>query len=369
MSLINDVLRDLDERRQRGGCAQGSVLADLRPAARPGALDDVRWRRAIGVLGAGFAAGLVCMFFFRGPAPEADLASPATVPSRATSPGPPSPPSVSAAAPIVPHVPIEGTTQTHSRPAATESGRVTTHDTVELAAVEPIPVPAAAPPREAPRSPEDSAGVVERRSRPPTAGQLAERAYREALRMNERADEEAAREGLAEALDLAPSHRGARLALAALLARSGRLSDAKALLDAGLAADPLCAPFAELEARILVEMKALDEAVAVLERAAPPVRSDPDFHGFLAALYQRQGRYDQATRLYREILRLDGRRAIWWMGLGIGLEAEGRPDGALAAYRGSQRVGGLDAASQRFVEARIGELAGLSPSPPARMQR
>ena len=112
-----------------------------------------------------------------------------------------------------------------------------------------------------------------------------------------------------------------------------------------------------------------DDGWALLERAAPPLRADPDHHAFLAALYQREGKHDQAARLYREVLRLDWRRAAWWMGLGISLEAEGRPDGALAAYRGTERVGGLDPASQRFVEARIEELAGLSPSPPTRRQR
>jgi len=200
-------------------------------------------------------------------------------------------------------------------------------------------------------------GVFEKRAHPPTAGQLAERAYREALRLEGRGQQEAARQRLGEALDRAPGHRGARLALATLLARRGELGEAKQLLAAGLEAEPRHAAFAKLQARILVAMDAVGQAVALLERAAPPLPADPDHHAFLAALYQRQGRHDRAARLYGQVLQLAPRRATWWMGLGISLEAAGRPEQALAAYRGTQRVGGLDPTSRRFVEERIEGLA------------
>ncbi len=201
-------------------------------------------------------------------------------------------------------------------------------------------------------------GVFEKRTHPPTAGQLAERAYREALRLEGRGQQEAARQRLGEILDLAPDHRGARLALATLLAQRGQLGEAKRLLAVGLEAEPGHAPFAKLQARILVAMDAVGQAVALLERVAPPLPADPDHHAFLAALYQRQGRHDRAVQLYGQVLQLVPRSASWWMGLAISLEAVGRPEQALAAYRGTQRVGGLDPTSQRFVEERIEGLAG-----------
>jgi len=207
----------------------------------------------------------------------------------------------------------------------------------------------------------DGGGVFEKQVHPPTPWQLAERAYREALRLEAGGEEEAARQQLGEALDLAPGHRGARLTLATLLARRGQLGEAKQLLELGLEAEPGQVSLARLQARILVEMDDVEQAVALLERVAPPPPADPDHHAFLAALYQRQGRHDRAAQLYRQVLRLDRRRATWWMGLGISLEAQGRSEEALAAYRGTQRIGGLDPTSRRFVEERIEGLVGALP--------
>jgi len=214
-----------------------------------------------------------------------------------------------------------------------------------------------------PERPTDSAAssLFEKRARPPTTAQLAQRAYREAIQLSGLGREEAARNRLEAALDHAPGHRDARLALATLLAQRGQLAEAKQLLAAGREADPRHVPFIELQARILVEMDAVDEAVALLEGAAPTIRADPPYHAFLAALYQRQGKHGRAARIYSGLLRLDGRRATWWMGLGISLEAAGPSQKALAAYRGAQRSGGLDPASRRFVAERIERLAGGSP--------
>jgi MSHA biogenesis protein MshN len=198
---------------------------------------------------------------------------------------------------------------------------------------------------------------VEKRTRPPTPARLAERAYRDALRLHGLGRWEAAQERLRTALEEAPNHRGARLALATLLAQTGELAEAKKLLAAGLEASPDHAPFVMLQARILVELQDLEAAAAVLERGIPPLREDPEAHAFLAALYQRQAKHGRAARLYRDVLRLDSQRGVWWMGLGISLEALGKPGEALAAYRAAREVGRLDPPTRRYLEDRIEALS------------
>jgi MSHA biogenesis protein MshN len=205
--------------------------------------------------------------------------------------------------------------------------------------------------------PETGESRVEQRARPPTPARVAERAYREALRHHELGRWAAARERLRAALEEAPNHRGARLALGTLFAQTGELAEAKNLLAAGLEASPDHAPFVMLQARILVEMQELEAAIAVLERGIPPLREDPEAHAFLAALYQRQAKHGRAARLYRDVLRLDSQRGVWWLGLGISLEALGKPGEALAAYRGAREVGRLDPPTRRYLEERIEALS------------
>jgi len=194
---------------------------------------------------------------------------------------------------------------------------------------------------------------VAKTARPLSAEQQAALAYQDALRLLQSGRPSAAEPRLHAALDSYPAHRAARTTLAGLLINAGRLPDATTVLAAGLALAPTYAPFAKLYARLRIDQGESGDARVVLERAAPAVQDDPEYHALLAALYQRLGLYEQAAQTYRGALQAQPRNGVWWLGLGLALEGAGDRSNALQAYRRARQSGTLDSEVLRYVESKI----------------
>lgn len=219
-----------------------------------------------------------------------------------------------------------------------------------LEAPAPEPPPAAA-------SKSDAAPAPVRTPHPLGPGEHAIQIQRSALAAQAAGDAAGAEAQLREALALDPMLHAARAALASLLLGSGRVEDVAPLLDAGDALAPGHAPFALLRARLLLAQGDLAKALAALERSAPPLARDPEYHALHAALLSRTGEHTRAADAYARLVAVDGKRAAWWLGLGISLEGQARRGDALAAYREAARLASLDAEAQGWVESRIAALA------------
>jgi MSHA biogenesis protein MshN len=162
-------------------------------------------------------------------------------------------------------------------------------------------------------------------------------------------------DGFRAALELDPRHEAARQTLVALLLESKRVDEAAAVLQGGLVANPDNTAFAMLLARILVDRNQVPDALAVLQRHAAPPDRNPDFHAFAGALYQRLGRHDEAILQYESALRLAPSAGVWWVGLGISLQAADRRKEAAEAY-GRARSSGLSTELLAFVDQRLKQL-------------
>jgi MSHA biogenesis protein MshN len=355
MSLINDVLRDLDERRlerdgERGEC---EPFEGLRPTPAPSAGRGPR-SRGREILPLALAAGLALLLSVpREPGPEelpavatgslGESAEPADAAARAeprevTATPLPRPPG-----PLV-AVPVPASRAPFPEPEAPEAAELATPAPELDFAARPL--------------------GSERRAR-------ARRAYRQALEREARG--ESARADLEQSLALDPGHQPARVALATLLARGGRPEDAAtalALLAEGrrIADEP--GAFTDLEARIRAGRGEVAEALALLETASAPLPRGAEAHALRAALYQRSGRHGEAARLYADLLGNVGGRGVWWLGLAISREAEGRPAEALSAYRAARKQtrgpGSLDPATRGWIATRIESLARTATSAPAK---
>jgi MSHA biogenesis protein MshN len=172
---------------------------------------------------------------------------------------------------------------------------------------------------------------------------------------------------LKDVLARASDHHQARLLLARLYIRQQQNSDAEILLQDGLASHPLYAPYARLLAHLLVTDNRHDDAIARLESALPGALRDADFQALLAGLYQRSGKPAAAVQHYTRALELRPQQGEWWMGLGISQEQSGNRDAARTAYREALQFR-LDAALRDYIDKRLRQLAQQAPAAMTNMQ-
>jgi len=202
----------------------------------------------------------------------------------------------------------------------------------------------------------ESDTTIEKRIRPLRPEQLAERAYEEGytrLQHGDRAGAETAwREGLAHD----PRHIASREGLVGLYLSQGRRVEAGELLAAGVNYHPGYGQFALLAARLQVENGETAAAIATLEGALESRSQGADFLAFLAALYQRQKRFDKSVTAYQHALSQQPGNGTWWMGLGISLEGAGKPLEAIAAYNEARSSGNLPPRLMQYVEGRLAAL-------------
>lgn len=368
MSLINQMLQDLEQRRAQVATPNGSPLAGLAPSGTV-----TRTRASLNTLLLGAVLVLVPLTAYLiwtqrsappvvvsvpvGPEPvdSAVVVTPAapaiSVPATVAEPRPVPPESQAvAAAPVV--VPA-AVAKAAVEKTVIEKNVVGKNAAVKKPAVAAVPDVTPEEVQEAP--------VMEKRERPLTPEQRAQQAFQQAVALLGRGRQADAFAVLAEALEHDPNHLRARETLAALQLNTGRLSEAEATLHDGLTLDPAAAPLAKLHARILMERGDTTAAIAVLEPALPNAQTDADYLALLAALLARDSRHAEAVQGYEMLLRLRPDAGPWWMGLALSLEALGNTAQALPAYERA-RSSGLNGKVAAYVDGRIQALRAAAPA-------
>ena len=189
--------------------------------------------------------------------------------------------------------------------------------------------------------------------RPVSEQELAEAIYRDGVKALRAGKTELGDGLMSEALGIWPRHVKAREILATRMVRAQRYQEAIALLTAGAHVLPVEPVFAKLHARILVELGQSEAALAALEGLQPDVVKQPEYHAFRAAMLQRAGLHEQAISVYRQVTQVQPEHSVWWMGLAISLESLGQRADALVAYKQAQRGGSLSADVRRLVQSKV----------------
>lgn len=181
----------------------------------------------------------------------------------------------------------------------------------------------------------------------------ADNIYKKGLQLYRLGKVVAGLEQILRAVNLEPHHIQPRTTLATYLVDQGNQELALAVLQKGLELHPAQFDWARLKAHLLVERNDINGAVNTLQNELPELQKDPDYHAFLAALLQRQGRYEEAVRYYREIVQVRPSNGIWWMGLGISLEKSEQLQDANYAYEKALSDHTLDAELRGYINKRI----------------
>ncbi len=226
-----------------------------------------------------------------------------------------------------------------TKPAAVVPERVATPAALPSAAVESVP------------------GAIDKQMREVAPPERAEIAFRRGAAQLQEGRANAAESDFRDALKQDPSHTGARQALLGLLLDSGRNNEAEQLLRKALDINPRQPRHAMVLARLEVERGEVTGAINTMVGALPYVQSDPDFHAFLAALLQREGRHREAVDYYRAALRGVPGNGVWTMGLGISLRAANQSAEARDTFQRAIESKQLTPELQEFVERQLRELS------------
>lgn len=339
MSLINQVLRDLDSRHAGDQKGLPNEVRPL-PSARPqGSRAPLTVALVAGVL---MVAGWVA---WDAAAPPAPAPAPVTHHLSEVVPPPPlviapPPAPMEEAGAVVADVPALATSEPA---AAVESLRMTT--TLRPAA-STVAIASVVPPTTVQVS-----GSVDKQVRA-SGYERAEAAYRKAVSEQRQGRSAEAVDHLRQALREAPDHGSARQLLLSMLVERQQWQEAEAVLREGLDSSPSHSPWAMALARIQVERGQTGAAWDTLQKYMASGDSNADYLGFAGVLLQRLQRPGEAIAYYQGALRIKP-DVRWWLGLGLALESVGRADEAREAFQRAQAGGGLTPEMAAVVERRL----------------
>jgi MSHA biogenesis protein MshN len=197
------------------------------------------------------------------------------------------------------------------------------------------------------------AARIEKQLRAPAASEASDVEYRKGMNAIKRGDAAEASSALSAALRIDATHAQARQALLSVLVGQKQWDEALKVGADGLALDPKQNGWAVLVARLYVERGDRLAAIKILDEHAQYAERDADYQGFYALLLQQAKRPAEAVDHYRSALALKPGEGRWWYGLGLALEASQRAAEARDAYTQARVSANLPADLAAAVEQKL----------------
>ncbi|MCA1860101.1 tetratricopeptide repeat protein [Janthinobacterium sp. HSC-3S05] len=347
MSLINKMLQDLDARGTPDGRGDAAGIRSV-PERERGVSRALVFGGAAGLTAAAIALGWV---YLKRPAVPPVLVNVASTPVLLPVSAPV--PAAVAPAPVVavepePVFQAEEAAPAPARLRAADMRRITEQPAKRaVAPVVKTPVLAA------------SERIID--GKQVTPQQRVENEYRRALAQLQDGRVSDAMLALQQTLQLDPRHQGARETLVRLLLEAQRPDEAARQLQLSLALDPKQPAQAMMLARLQLD-KPNGGAVALdtLTRSLPYASDSGEYHAFLAGVLQREQRYREAADHYQLALQTAPDNSVWWMGLGIALQADNHPAQARQAFERAKGLQTLSPQLQAFVERKLVQLTAAA---------
>ena len=356
MSLINKMLQDLDARGTPDGRADAGGIRAV-PQRERGVSRALVFGAAAGLTAAAVALGWV---YWKRPAVPPVLVSVASAPAV---PVPAAPPAAAPAAAATAPEPVFQAEET-AAPVfqAGEAAPAKVRAAEMRRSAEKPARPAVAPVAKVAvrtAAPAASERIID--GKHVTPQQRVENEYRRALGQLQDGRVSEAMLGLQQTLQLDPRHQGARETLVRLLLEAQRPDEAARQLQLSLALDPKQPAQAMMLARLqLDKASGGPAALDTLMRSLPYAADNGDYRAFLAGVLQREQRYREAAEQYQLALQTAPDNSVWWMGLGIALQADNHPAQARQAFERAKGLQTLSPQLQAFVERKLVQLAALT---------
>ena len=116
--------------------------------------------------------------------------------------------------------------------------------------------------------------------------------------------------------------------------------------------------YRQMLARLWV-MSEPQKAYDLLVSDMPTIATAPDYHGLIAYSAQQIGDLNLASKKYQLLLQSYPERADWWLALGLLQDQLGNQSRALTAYQQSLRFPGLSGNTRAYAEQRVKAIQGF----------
>lgn len=143
---------------------------------------------------------------------------------------------------------------------------------------------------------------------------------------------------------------------AKLLISLGGTARALQLVDEGLQIAPDQASYKKIKARLLLDAGDFAAAAVLLGYRAPDLGADTEYHDLLATALLASRNFQQATTVYTTLLRHDPGEGKWWYGLAAAYEGVGDGASALQAYQQALTSNNISLPLRQRSQRRVDEL-------------
>lgn len=99
-----------------------------------------------------------------------------------------------------------------------------------------------------------------------------------------------------------------------------------------------------------------EQAIFILHSQLPEIDESPEYYELLASYYQQFGFPDKAAAFYTQLVQFDYQVANWWAGLAVAMDSSGQNREARIAYEQASRLPGLRPELANFVAQRVQQL-------------
>jgi len=362
MSLINQMLQDLEQRNAPGGKTEpvsGEVrVAPARTTSNPTLL--------VGGVLALLLASAAAWFYLK-PAPAVSVSMPSVQDRPVPAMRPVDAPAPQAQAPVpemvsvvpAPAPAVESVRRIPGLDTTLESVPPSKHRLANRAAADLAAATWQSPDAQATPVAAGGAETAPAKGAPiksVSASQLSENLYRQSLTLLQQGRVAEAQDALRKSLDANPSNLKARQALVGLLVEGKHHDEAMLLLQDGLRLAPEQSGFSMALARLQIEAGDAKGGSDTLERGLPYAGEDAEYHAFYAAMMQREERHDVAVAHYLTALKSNPAMPSWLVGIGISWQAQGQFADANEAFQRAKDTGQLTPQLLRFVDQRLQQI-------------
>ncbi|MFT7128758.1 MAG: MSHA biogenesis protein MshN [Gammaproteobacteria bacterium] len=190
-------------------------------------------------------------------------------------------------------------------------------------------------------------------ARPLTTAQLDRQTAKKANKLLKNNKMSAAEDILSEFLESQPAAVASGLLLTSIRMSQKKFDLAENLIDRLRSSNPRHVAIMTLNARLMLLTGRTAMAVEMLLSEQPPIVTHAAYYELLALAARQNEQYQLSEKTYRSLVAANGDRGDWWFGLALALDAQGSQHHARSAFLRALRTNELGSAIAEYARKRV----------------